>query len=163
LDLAALGYVEEEYFLEGTANRYRTPPLATGVIMSSGHPYRTRMIKSWSPVRDSTLDVTAGGAILDDSLSYDIFSQAVQAIRHPVGVEPLGELPVGRVFAVGAQQPHDHFVTYHNSIQPLAVGFDAFLFFGIDSQLRTDLDVKVFSIKTETDVLRQPTAPGRLE
>lgn len=225
LDLAALGYVEEEYFLEGTANRYRTPPLATGVIMSSGHPYRTRMIvrrprsgaefngtvlvewldttngfdldavwmashkhilrsgyayvgvsaqrvgvhganiglKSWSPVRYSTLDVTAGGAILDDSLSYDIFSQAVQAIRHPVGVEPLGELPVGRVFAVGAQQPHDHFVTYHNSIQPLAVGFDAFLFFGIDSQLRTDLDVKVFSIKTETDVLRQPTAPGRLE
>ena len=167
LDLAAHGYIEEEYFLEGTANRYRTPPLTTGVIISSGHPYRTRMIvrrpraaakfngtvlvewldvtsgfdldamwmashkhllregyayvgvsaqrmgvhdaktglRAWSPARYSTLDVTAGGAILDDSLSYDIFSQAAQAIRHPVGVNPLGGLPVQRIFAMGARQP----------------------------------------------------------
>jgi hypothetical protein len=41
VDLAASDYVEEEFFLQGTAN---TPPLATGSIIDSGHPYRTRII-----------------------------------------------------------------------------------------------------------------------
>jgi len=38
------GYVEEEFFIEGTANAYLTPPLATGTIISSGHPYRSRIV-----------------------------------------------------------------------------------------------------------------------
>ena len=33
LDLASLGYVEEEYFFSGTANVYNTPTLATGTIV----------------------------------------------------------------------------------------------------------------------------------
>src|SRR5262249_47724822 len=44
VDLASQGYVEEEYFFQGTATRYSTPPLATGGVVSSGHPYKTRMI-----------------------------------------------------------------------------------------------------------------------
>ena len=44
LDLASLGYVEEEYFFSGTANVYNTPTLATGTIVSSGHPYKSRII-----------------------------------------------------------------------------------------------------------------------
>lgn len=43
-DLADYGYVEEEYFAEGMANRYDTPPGQTGTILSSGHPYRTRIV-----------------------------------------------------------------------------------------------------------------------
>ncbi len=43
-DLGRYGYVEEEYFFEGTANRYNTPALATGSVKDSGHPYRTRMV-----------------------------------------------------------------------------------------------------------------------
>ena len=42
IELAANGYIEEEYFIEGTANRYTTPELATGEIEDGGHPYRTR-------------------------------------------------------------------------------------------------------------------------
>src|SRR6516165_7302514 len=44
VDLAASDYVEEEFFLEGTANHYNTPPLATGSIIDSGHKYTTRII-----------------------------------------------------------------------------------------------------------------------
>lgn len=47
VDLKSRGYVEEEYFIEGTANQYRgssAAPTETTVIGSSGHPYRTRMI-----------------------------------------------------------------------------------------------------------------------
>jgi hypothetical protein len=44
IDLASVDYVEEEFFFEGTANQYNMPPLESGSILDSGHPYRTRMI-----------------------------------------------------------------------------------------------------------------------
>ena len=44
VDLAAYDYVEEEFFLEGTANRYTTPPLTTGSVIDSGHTYTARII-----------------------------------------------------------------------------------------------------------------------
>ena len=45
-DLAGNGYVEEEYFFEGTANEYDvvTAPLANATVRTTGNPYRTRMI-----------------------------------------------------------------------------------------------------------------------
>lgn len=228
VDLVTHGYVEEEFFFEGTANRYNTPALATGSIIDSGHPYRTRMVvrrpaspanfngtvlmewqqtsrnidsdalwlspfhdhlirrgyawigvsaqqagihapatglKAWSPSRYATLDVTQGGTILDDALSYDIFSQAAQAVRNPTGIDPMGGLPVKRVFAGADGSSANRLVMYHNSIYPLAGVFDAFLLFLSGGQLRTDLKVKVFKLLSETQIagttsdqvpLRQP-------
>jgi len=45
-NLGAVGYVEQEFFFEGTANTYNTPgPIGTtGSVNSSGHPYKSRMI-----------------------------------------------------------------------------------------------------------------------
>src|SRR5687767_4097886 len=43
-DLAQWNYVEEEFFIEGTANRYTTPSRATGSIIDGGHPYKTRIL-----------------------------------------------------------------------------------------------------------------------
>ncbi|HEX2197497.1 MAG TPA: alpha/beta hydrolase domain-containing protein, partial [Burkholderiales bacterium] len=43
-DLAQWGYVEEEFFIEGTANRYTTPPRATASVIDGGHPYKTRIL-----------------------------------------------------------------------------------------------------------------------
>src|ERR1700722_18535814 len=43
-DLAAHGYIEQEYFLHGNASRYDIPgPLATGTVADS-HPYATRIV-----------------------------------------------------------------------------------------------------------------------
>jgi len=42
--VGAFGYIEEEFFIEGTANVYDTPPLSTGTVLSSGHPYKTRIV-----------------------------------------------------------------------------------------------------------------------
>src|SRR5215831_13921715 len=44
LDLAAQGYVEEEFFIEGTANRYKTSRDATATLMDDGHGYKTRIV-----------------------------------------------------------------------------------------------------------------------
>jgi hypothetical protein len=44
-DLSAYGYVEEEYYVSGTANRYRiADPLRDAQVVDGGHPYKTRMI-----------------------------------------------------------------------------------------------------------------------
>jgi hypothetical protein len=43
-DLAKYGYIEEEFFIEGTASRYTTPQGATGAIVDGNHPYRSRII-----------------------------------------------------------------------------------------------------------------------
>jgi len=226
-DLASHGYVEEEYFFEGTANQYNIPtnigatnvPMSTASVTGSA-PYRTRMIvrrpansahfngtvimewlnvsifydldplwmggaehmmhrgyayvgvsaqrlgihsytglKNWSPTRYGSLDVTNGGTVLDDSLQYDIFSQAGQAVRHPVGVDPMAGLGVQRIIAVGLSQGAIRLVVYHNAVHPLTGVFDGFMPYMQGGTVRTDLPdadaVKVFKVLSETDVWRE--------
>src|SRR5436305_43536 len=128
VDLAGRGYLEQEFFIQGTANRYDTPAAATGTVVDVGHPYKTRIVvrrptaaarfngtvvvewnnvtaghdldidwfqshdyfmragyvwigvtaqrigvealKVWNAKRYDTLDVTNGGSIVNDALSY---------------------------------------------------------------------------------------------
>ena len=212
----AFGYVEEEFFIEGTANVYDTPTLATGTAVSSGHPYETRIVvrrpakaqrfngtvilewqnvtagydidaswlggnaehfmregyawvgvsaqrvgvhqagtglRDWSPVRYGTLDVTDGGTLLEDQLSYDIFAQAGQALLNPVGVDPLNGLEPERILASGASQSASRLTIYYNSIQPLQSLFDAFMLLVGGSTVRTDLAAPVFKVQSETEAI----------
>ncbi|HVJ51738.1 MAG TPA: alpha/beta hydrolase domain-containing protein [Aliidongia sp.] len=210
-ELAAHGYVEQEFFYSGTANRYNTPTEATGSLIDGNHSYATRMIvrrpadpkqfngtvlvewlnvtngfdadnawffswehilgagyawvgvsaqqigvnalKTWSPSRYGTLDVTQGGAITDDSLSYDIFTQAGQAIRHPTGVDPLGGLKRQTILAIGESQSAGRLATYVNSINPLTPEYDGFFLLSTGGTLiRPDLKAPVFKFLTEYDV-----------
>jgi hypothetical protein len=220
-ELASHGYVEQEYFYSGTANRYNTPTEATGSIIDGNHPYRTRMIvrrpadpsqangivlvewlnvtngfdadntwffswehilgagytwvgvsaqqvgvnrlKTWSPSRYGALDVTQGGAITDDSLSYDIFSQAGQALRHPIGVDPLAGIKRQQILAIGESQSAFRLSAYVNSINPLTPEYDGFLLLSsLGNLIRPDLKAPVFKVLTEFDVenseatVRQP-------
>ena len=43
-----------------------------------------------------------GGAVMNDAMCYDIYSQAAQAIKNPDGVNPMGGLDVEMVLASGA-------------------------------------------------------------
>ena len=230
-DLSDYGYVQEEFFQEGTANSYTTttdPPGQTGTVASSGHPYKTRIVVrrptsarrfngtvllewqnvtagydidahwgpswkhfvdqgyawvgvsaqrvglhgasaapnapadapppvnngliAWSPKRYGSLDVTEGGKVTDDSLCYDIFSQAAQAVRNPKDVKLLGSLKPERIIAVGASQSAGRLSIYHNAIHPLHNAVDAYYLLVGGSGLRTDLTVKVFQYLSETDV-----------
>ena len=53
VDLAAHGYVEEEFFIQGTANRYTRASMATAEVVDGGHPYKTRFVvrRPTSPLR----------------------------------------------------------------------------------------------------------------
>lgn len=52
IDLDAAGYVEEEYFIEGTANRYSSPEMETATVVDAGHRYKTRLIVRRPPAAD---------------------------------------------------------------------------------------------------------------
>lgn len=62
-----------------------------------------------------------------DSFSYDIYSQGAQAVRRPLGVDPLEGLTVERVIAAGQSQSASRLTTYYNAIQPTIDLFDGFL------------------------------------
>jgi len=111
-----------------------------------------------------------------DSFSYDIFSQAAQAVRRP---EPASHtmLPgfdVKAVMAVGESQSAFRLVTYINAVHPLAAIYDGFLVHsrgggGVSAaplaqapltpiavpgpaRTRTDLDTPVLTFQTESDL-----------
>jgi hypothetical protein len=216
MDLARQGYIEEEFFIQGTASRYDTPEMATGAVRDSGHPYKARIVvrrpraasrfngtaivewtnvsqghdnevdwfqsgahfvragyawvgvsaqrvgvdalKQWSPGRYATLDVTDGGTITDDSLSYDIFAAAGRAIRGRAGKDIMGGLRVERLIATGHSQSAGRLYTYFNSVHPLAPVYDGVVLHGGGGLVRSDLDVKVWKFLAETDVPGQVTA-----
>jgi Alpha/beta hydrolase domain len=122
-----------------------------------------------------TVDPARYGSLVHpgDSFSYDMFSQAGQALRHPTGVSPLGDLEIKRMIAAGESQSAFRLVTYLNGIHPLAPIYDGFLVhsragFGTLAPLseppqasvdgpsrvliRTDLQVPVLVFQTETDL-----------
>mgnify|MGYP002399844074 CR=1 FL=1 len=111
-----------------------------------------------------------------DAFAYDLYTQIGRALRDPGDVDPLEGLDVERLLAVGESQSAFMLSTYANGVQPLTHEFDGFLIHsrgggvpglgepgaGLDvagsigrppTTIRTDLDVPVMIVQTETDVL----------
>ena len=210
-DLKARGYVEEEYFVSGRANRYETPEGKTGTVLDGTHPYRTRLLvrrpidaktfngtvvvewdnvtsghdldidwyqihehliragyawvgvtvqrvgvealNVWNHDRYGSLDVTDGGTIGNDALSYDVFADVGRAARAPNGADFLGGLKPQRVFATGHSQSSARLATYVNSVHPLDPVFDAVILHGGGSRIRADLKTRIWKLNSETDVI----------
>jgi len=236
------GYVEQEFFFEGTATRYSSPTggapnnTTTAVVASTGHPYKTRLLvrrptdpakfngiaivewvnvtngydveihwqesmayyirqgyafigvsvqnagvsgqgsplrglKAWSPTRYSTLNVNDSGAVGGDLLSYDIFSQAGQAVRNVSSV--LGGLPVQRVIAKGESQSAQRLHIYFNAIHHLDPVFDGAMITHNAGTIRSDITtppiIRLYSenefrnspnIQPDTSTLRTWTVAG---
>jgi hypothetical protein len=106
-----------------------------------------------------------------DSFSYDMFSQAGQAVRASSGPSPLGTLKVKRVIAAGESQSAFRMVTYINAIHPITHVYDGYLVHSRGSigaplsespqtvigvagaaKIRSDIDVPVLTFQTETDL-----------
>ena len=75
----------------------------------------------WDPVRYAGLNHPG------DDYSFDIYSQVVQAVRSPQGVDAMGGLKTKRVLAVGNSQSASRLHTYVNTVQRDAGVVDAFL------------------------------------
>jgi hypothetical protein len=107
-----------------------------------------------------------------DAFSYDIFTQVARALR---AGEAVGDLQPAHVVAAGESQSAFAMVTYINGVQPLTKALDGFFvhsrgavglalvpagapsdiagsFGGTPTILRTDTDVPIFELQTESDV-----------
>jgi len=106
-------------------------------------------LKTWSPARYGTLDVTQGGTITGDSLSYDIFSQAIQAARNDPAV--VDGLRVKRVIAAGVSQSAGRLGVWVNAVHPIDPVADAVLLYIGGQRIREDLDIPVLKLLSETE------------
>jgi hypothetical protein len=150
---------------------------ATGVIGGGG----TIPIPGYHPLPLVTQNPAryAGLTHPGDDYSYDIFSQAAQAIRQPDGPNPLGSLHPKVLIATGESQSAARMVTYVNAIAPVARLFDGYLIHSrgpggtaISStpgtlplpkvvHIRADLGRPVLQIETETDLFGLGFYPAR--
>ncbi|WP_278236933.1 alpha/beta hydrolase domain-containing protein [Isoptericola sp. AK164] len=109
-------------------------------------------LRSWSPDRYGSLDLTDGGTVTDDTLSWDVFSQAVGAVREPAGTAPLGPLEAETVVATGHSQSAGRLWSYVNSVDPGGDVVDAVVLHGGGGPLRDAVETPVLKINSETDV-----------
>ena len=139
---------------------------AVGVSGGSALPipdYHPKALVDQNPARYKTLHHPG------DQYSYDIFSQAAQAILHPLGAKPLGSLRPAHLIAAGESQSASRLVTYVDAIAPITNIYDGFMIHsrggsGTDLgstpadaspkivHIRTDLRVPVMMLATETDL-----------
>ncbi len=123
-------------------------------------------LKGYNPARYGSLSHPG------DSFSYDIFSQAAQAVRRPRGVDLLDGLRPSRMLAIGESQSAFRLVTYVNAVQPLQRLFDGFLIHSRGgtgaslsqapqpvitsppgTRVRDDQSEPVLTFETETDLI----------
>jgi hypothetical protein len=127
-------------------------------------------LTAWDPARYGSLNSPS------DDYSYDIFSQAGQALRSTGAHSPLRGLRARYLIADGESQSAGRMTTYVNAVAPSAKVYDGYLIHSngatgavlsgtlrppTPTMLRTDLARPVLNFETETDVLfhaaaRQP-------
>lgn len=227
MDLAKVGYEEQEFFIRGVATRYNAanpnaasptgempyetrivvrrpenPQPSSGVVVvdwqnvTAGHDIDTEWgaagdffvrhgwtwvgasvqrvgvngattgatanfgLKEWSPTRYAPLDLTNGGTVLDDSQSYDVYTQIARLVKDgpSSGPNPFAGLAVRDVYAGGVSQSATFLIRYYNGIQSAAGAYDGFVVGLGGGAPHADVGTKLMKVYTETDVLGSQAA-----
>lgn len=106
-------------------------------------------LRAWSPNRYGTLDLTDGGTVTDDSLSYDVFSQAAIALKSGA----VARWRPQTLIATGQSQSASRLAIYANSVHPIAPVYDAITIVDGGVTIRPDLTTKIFKTASEYDVI----------
>ena len=160
-----LGSVGDDEYLRG----YAWVGVSAQAVGVNGFPGpEAAGLRQWDPERYGSLNHPG------DAYSYDIFTQAGRAVgpsRIKKGVDPLGGLDVTHLIAAGASQSAGRLRTYINGVHLLENIFDGFIPYidfsstipfeadkggsrrgmGQRTPIRTDIDVPVFVVNSETE------------
>ena len=149
-DVEALWFRDHEFFMrEGYA--------WVGIsVQDQGIARTPNGLKVWSPARYGTLDVTDGGTVTAERLSYDVYAQGMQAVRSVPAV--IGRLAVRQVIAAGVSQSAGRLALYINAVHPRDPIVDAALLIIGGQQVRTDLDIPVMKVLSETEYVGPASA-----
>src|SRR4051812_18220733 len=112
----------------------------------------TTTLVGWDPQRYGSLSVPPG-----DAFSYDIFSQAIRALRAPQGIDPMGGYPVDDLIVTGASQSALYLTNFVNG------GYNRDQ---IDLYVITrgggpydDFSTPIFQLNEENSAAKQPDNP----
>ncbi|GAA3747936.1 alpha/beta hydrolase domain-containing protein [Salinactinospora qingdaonensis] len=112
-------------------------------------------LTEWSPARYGDLDVTDGGTVENDQLSYDIFSQTAQELREPDSALA-GGIELDQLLAIGASQSAGRMTAYYDRILPhIEPVFDGYGFI-VGSAPTTERPEPAFQVLSETDLTLFP-------
>lgn len=138
------------------------------VAVVSAQRVGVERLKTWSPQRYGDLNVAADstdpntGEPIDvcpagtpcvggDPLSWDIMTQVSKALKDNAGpAQPLPDLKVRQVLALGESQSAMRLSLYYNAIHPHYNFFDGFVFLDLAQQMRADLRTPAISVNSES-------------
>ena len=113
VDLAAAGYVEEEYLISGQATRYTTSETATATVLNSGNNYSTRIV-----VRRPVAAAKFNGVVIAEWMNVtNSWDQEVDWFQTHEHLIRQGFAWVG----VSAQRAGLHSATGPESVEPVAL------------------------------------------
>jgi hypothetical protein len=130
-------------------------------------------LKAWNPTRYAPLSMPQVGSDVDEPGSFQIFGQALEAIRSSAGVPPLGGLQVKELIATGGSESAITLTSYASQYASAYGGVDGYLIWDLSTATRGDspADAKtipsptgasgppVLWINTESDAARTHTTP----
>jgi hypothetical protein len=126
------------------------------------------------PIYLKALNPERYGALMHpgDSFSYDMFSQASEAVRNPAEINVLEGLTTKQILAIGSTRSADRLVTYVNAIHPVYNPYEGYLISrrsGSSTSLaeppqtsvetpdivtiRNDLNAPVLTLQSETELI----------
>lgn len=133
-------------------------------VMVSAQQMGIDTMQQWSPLRYGDLDITNGGVVGNDALSFDIFSAVGKAITRAgeplaANLDILGGLRAEILIATGHSQSASRLATYLNNVHPLEPVYDGFIVHGGGGRIRDDGTAKIFKLMAETDMQRRAAEP----
>lgn len=147
------GYDVEAFWFRTSEFLMREGYAWVGITAQSGPITNPdRGLRAFSPDRYESLDLTAGGSLTSgDPLSFDAYAQGAQAVRDARVLGPL-QNRTETVVAAGVSQSAGRLSVFANAIQPRGEAVvDATLLYIGGEKLRTDLDMPVFKVLSETE------------
>ncbi|MFI5432989.1 alpha/beta hydrolase domain-containing protein [Rhodococcus baikonurensis] len=123
-------------------------------------------LKAWNPQRYARLELPSVGAFVAEPAAYEIFGQALQQIRTPTEVAPLGELEPRQQIATGCSQSAGALSVFANTVGPLYGAVDGYLLAALSSAsigpdrpsiaipqpVAEATNIPVLQLNTETDL-----------
>lgn len=150
-------------------------PILSDLMMREGYawvgitnqPVGIRFLQQWDPQRYEGLKHPAIPAVMPkpaspsgfvvitgESYSDAIYTQLGVSLRHPGAVDPLGGLKPQRLLSWGLSQSAGRLTTYINNLPKKDRTYDGYFLFVGPGKLRDDLDVPVFGVNSENEMMR---------
>jgi hypothetical protein len=118
----------------------------------------------WDPVRYGAPESTDVLNHPGDDYSFDMFAQIAQALKSPLGIDPMGGLDVARIIAAGQSQSASRLNSYATQVQGAGkLGefvIDAFLIHGGGSKTALPAISPSPVLHLLSDAEASPTEPG---